>query len=427
MAKILLATLVALFLSVGPTAGAADPDQLDQARVADLYQAQAAQKSPGAEQEAEKEIGTLSVDLDRNGGQLLRSLNARLQPWMWWGVDGVWILLVILVVRLIGFAYRRFFPGRRISWLGRVFRVFCYMISALIAIFLFLHGFGVGALAEPVLHVEGKLIVLAAAFGVADLALLAVNIAIDRYLMGTDPAGEPLQRSPRVLTLLPLLRNIAMVTLGAMLVLMVLGQFGVNIAPLLAGAGVVGVAIGFGSQKLVQDVITGAFMLFENTMAIGDTVQIGSNTGKVESMTIRTIRIRDTGGQLHTLPFSAVTTVVNMSRDFAFYNFTLHISYDADIDKAIAVIGQTVAGMRADPALGPDILSFADIVGVNALTEWSVELAGSIKVPPLRQNTIGPIFNRRIKEAFDKAGIAFAHPVSEIRLTRAQPSRDSAA
>jgi small conductance mechanosensitive channel len=277
-----------------------------------------------------------------------------------------------------------------------------------------------------VLHVEGKLIVLAAAFGIADLALLAVNITIDRYLLTTDATGQPLSRSPRVLTLLPLLRNIAMITLGVMLVLMVLGQFGVNIAPLLAGAGVVGVAIGFGSQKLVQDVITGAFMLFENTMAIGDTVQIGTNTGTVESMTIRTIRIRDSSGQLHTLPFSSVTTVVNMSRDYAFYNFTLHISYDASVDKAIQVIGHVVAEMRADPSLAPDILSFNDIVGVNALTDSAVELAGSIKVPPLRQYSIGPIFNRRIKEAFDREGIKFARPTSEIRLVRDQPRIDNA-
>jgi small-conductance mechanosensitive channel len=352
---------------------------------------------------------------------LMESLNSELQPWMWWVVCGVWIVLTILVVKLVEYLFRRFFPRQRISWLGRVFRVFCYLICALIAVFLFLHGFGASFVAEPVLHVEGKLIVLAAAFGIADLALLAVNITIDRYLLTTDSTGQPLQHSPRVLTLLPLLRNIAMITLGVMLVLMVLGQFGVNIAPLLAGAGVVGVAIGFGSQKLVQDVITGAFMLFENTMAIGDTVQIGTNTGTVESMTIRTIRIRDGAGQLHTLPFSSVTTVINMSRDYAFYNFALHISYEASVEKAIQVISQVVAEMRADPSMAPDILSFADIAGVNALTDSAVELAGSIKTPPLRQYAVGPIFNRRIKEAFDREGIKFARPTSEIRLMRDQP------
>lgn len=432
--RILLATLVVLLLAVPRSGRAVDTSQLDQARIADMYVAQAqpapaaqpADKAPAPEKEAEKELKTLTVQLDKSGDQLMQSLNGRLRPWMWWVVCGAWVLLVILVTKLIEFAYRRFFPGRRISWLGRIFRVFCYLIAALIAVFLFLHGFGASSAAEPVLHIEGKLIVLAAAFGVAGLALLAVNITIDRYLMTTDAMGQPMQRSPRVLTLLPLLRNIAMITLGVMLVLMVLGQFGVNIAPLLAGAGVVGVAIGFGSQKLVQDVITGAFMLFENTMAIGDTVQIGTNTGTVESMTIRTIRIRDGSGQLHTLPFSSVTTVVNMSRDYAFFNFTLRISYESSVDKAIQVISQTVAEMRADPSIAPDILSFADIVGVNALTDLGAELAGSIKVPPLRQYTVGPIFNRRIKEAFDREGIKFATPYREIRLVQDQPRTDSA-
>jgi len=424
--RFLLIAMVSLLLAA-PLDGRAEPDphQLDAARMADLYAAKSAESTP--QKEAEKDIKILSDDLDRSGDELLAKLNGKLQPWMWWVACGVWVLLVFLLERLIEFTLRRLLPGRRISWLGRIFRVFCYLICALVAVFLFLHGFGAGALARPVIRIEGKLILLAAAFGVADLALVSVNIGIDRYLTSTDPSGQPVARSPRVLTLLPLLRNIAMVTLGGVLALMVLGQFGVNIAPLLAGAGVVGVAVGFGSQKLVQDVITGAFMLFENTMAIGDTVQIGTNTGTVESMTIRTIRIRDGNGQLHTLPFSSVTTVVNMSRDYAFFNFELHIAYDADVGKAIQVIGQTVEEMRADPALAPDILSFGDIPGINALTQWSVSLAGSIKTPPLRQYTIGPVFNRRIKAAFDRNGIKFAVPSSEVRLVRDQPSRDSAA
>ena len=419
-----LLVLSVFLLFSPPLGGRAEPDphQLDAARMADLYTAKAAEAQPPAtppptaQKEAEKELKTLTTDIDKSGDRLVSSLNGKLKPWMWWIACGVWVVLVWLAGKLVSFGYRRFFPGRRITWLGRIFRLFCYLICALIAVFLFLLGFGASAIAQPVIQVEGKLILLAAAFGVADMALMAVNIGIDRYLMSTDPSGQPLARSPRVLTLLPLIRNIAMITLGVVLVLMVLGQFGVNIAPLLAGAGVIGVAVGFGSQKLVQDVITGAFMLFENTMAIGDTVQIGTNTGTVESMTIRTIRIRDGSGQLHTLPFSSVTTVVNMSRDYAFFNFELHIAYDADVDKAIQVIGRTVAEMREDPALAPDILSFADIPGINALTQWSVSLAGSIKTPPLRQYTIGPVFNRRIKEAFDRNGIEFARPMQSIRL-----------
>lgn len=415
--------LFALFLSAPLSAGLAadppDPHQLDQARLADIYTAKSGdQAQPSASKEAEKEMRTLTADFDKSGTELLASLDGKLQPWMWWAACGAWVLLVFLAGKLVQFALRRLFPGRHISWLGRIFRVFCYLICTLIAIFLFLLGFGAAALAAPVIRIEGKLILLAVAFGVADLALVAVNISIDRYVMSTDPSGQPLTRSPRVLTLLPLLRNIAMISLGTVLLLMVLGQFGVNIAPLLAGAGVIGVAVGFGSQKLVQDVITGAFMLFENTLAIGDTVQIGTHTGIVEGMTIRTLRLRDSNGQLHTLPFSSVSTVINMSRDFGFHNFELHISYDTSIDRAIEVIAETVTGMQSDPAMCADILAPADIYGVNELSQWAVVLTGAIKTPPGRQYAVGRAFNRRIKEAFDRAGVKLAQPAQTVRIIK---------
>ncbi|GEM_PF-6902861 len=419
--RFLLIVLVSLLLAA-PLDGRAEPDphQLDAARIADLYAAKTADAPPqnAAEKEAEKDLKTLSADIDRSGDELLASLNAKLEPWMWWVACGIWVVSVFLVGRLIEFTFRRLFPGRGISWLGRIFRVFCYLICSLVAVFLFLHGFGASALARPVIRIEGKLILLAAAFGVADLALVTVNIGIDRYLTSTDPSGQPVARSPRVLTLLPLLRNIAMVTLGGVLVLMVLGQFGVNIAPLLAGAGVVGVAVGFGSQKLVQDVITGAFMLFENTLAIGDTVKIGDHTGTVEGMTIRTLRLRDVNGQLHTIPFSSVTTVINMSRDFGYHNFELRISYDSNIDRAMEVIAETVTGMQNDPDMCADILAPADIYGVAQLAEWAVVLTGAIKTPPGRQYAVGRAFNRRIKAAFDRAGIKFGTPFQTVRLLK---------
>ena len=120
--------------------------------------------------------------------------------------------------------------------------------------------------------------------------------------------------------------------------MIVLSQVGVHVAPLIAGAGVVGVAIGFGSQKLVQDVITGAFILFEDTLAVGDTVTIGDHSGVVEGMTVRTIRLRSGTGELHTLPFSSVTTVINQSRGFAIFPFTIGVAYREDIDRAMEVM-----------------------------------------------------------------------------------------
>ena len=135
-------------------------------------------------------------------------------------------------------------------------------------------------------------------------------------------------------------------------------------------------------------------------------------------MTIRTLRLRDSNGQLHTLPFSSVTTVINMSRDFGYHNFELHISYDSSIDRAMEVIAETVTGMQNDPAMCADILAPADIYGVNELSQWSVVLTGAIKTPPGRQYAVGRAFNRRIKDGFDRAGVKFAQPAQIIRLIR---------
>jgi len=284
---------------------------------------------------------------------------------------------------------------------------------------LLLQAVGAAFLAVPLLQVEKKLLLLAAAIGIADLALLLVNLAIDRYLDKRDGDGQPVARSPRVLTLLPLLRNIAMIAFGALLALVVLGEFGVNIAPLLAGAGVVGVAIGFGAQKLVQDVITGAFMLFENTIAVGDSVKIGDHAGIVEGMSIRTLRLRDSAGALHTMPFSAVGTVINLSRDFGYHSFELNLSYESDVELALATILQVGAEMQADPALAADILAPLELFGVERLGDWAIVLSGRIKTPPARQAVIARAFNRRIKDAFAAAGLKLALPTRVLQLAPA--------
>ncbi len=147
-----------------------------------------------------------------------------------------------------------------------------------------------------------------------------VSAIIENYLVGAVRDGTPVERSQRVRTLLPLLRNAFLIFLIVIVILIVLSEVGLNIAPLLAGAGVVGLAIGFGAQTLVKDVITGVFILFENTIAVGDVVDLGGgHSGLVEHFSIRTIKLRDSAGGVHTVPFSAVTSVNNMTKDFAYY------------------------------------------------------------------------------------------------------------
>ena len=159
-------------------------------------------------------------------------------------------------------------------------------------------------------------LILAIAFGCWEI----FNAAVDRYLAGVDSRGQRVSRSARVRTLLPFARNAVWISLLLLVVLLILSELGINIAPLLAGAGVVGLAIGFGSQALVKDIITGLFMLVEDTIAVGDVVDLGGgNTGVIEAISIRTIKLRDNAGSVHTIPYSTVTQVRNLTKDFAYH------------------------------------------------------------------------------------------------------------
>lgn len=252
--------------------------------------------------------------------------------------------------------------------------------------------------------------------------------AIERYLDAIDGDGNLVQRSARVRTLLPLLRNALFVVLVVMVSLIVLSELGVNIAPLLAGAGVVGVAIGFGSQKLVQDVITGAFILFEDTMAVGDVVSLGGHSGVVEAMSIRAIRLRDFSGAVHTIPFSGVSDVINMTKDFSFAVFEVGVAYREDTDAVTAVLGELGTELQADAEYGPLILEPLEIVGVDRFDASSVVIKARFKTLPIKQWSVMREFNRRMKKRFDELGIEIPFPQTtlwfgEDKLGKAPPAR----
>lgn len=233
---------------------------------------------------------------------------------------------------------------------------------------------------------------------------------IQQYFSETDADGNIIERSARAKTLLPLMRNVLLVALIIIVTLIVLAEIGVNIAPLLAGAGVIGLAIGFGSQKLVQDVITGAFILFEDTMAVGDVVQVGGHAGVVESLSIRSLRLRDLSGSVHTVPFSSVDTIVNMTKDFSYYLMEVGVAYREDTDEVAAVLNEIAEEMRAEDYFGPLILEPLEILGVDKFADSAVILKARIKTLPIRQWEVGREFNRRMKKAFDTRGIEIPFP-----------------
>ncbi|WP_395674847.1 mechanosensitive ion channel domain-containing protein [Inquilinus sp.] len=253
-----------------------------------------------------------------------------------------------------------------------------------------------------------------------------VSQLIEYHLNRHDASGKLVQRSARARTLLPLLRNAFLILLITVVVLMVLSEVGLNIAPLLAGAGVVGLAIGFGAQTLVKDVITGVFILFEDTLSVGDVVQLGSDSGSVETITIRTIRLRDETGAVHTIPFSSVTSIINMTKDFSFAVFNIGIGYDQDVDKVIEVLRDLGHEIQLDPEWAPAILAPIEIIGLDKFGDSAVTIKARIKTPPAKQWGVMREFNRRMKRRFDELGIDIPFPHRMV-LTRSLDRPEDAA
>jgi small conductance mechanosensitive channel len=253
------------------------------------------------------------------------------------------------------------------------------------------------------------------------LALEIIDALVERYLAPKDAFGRTVVRSARVRTLLPLIRNALRVLLAVMVTLIVLSELGINIAPLLAGAGVVGLAIGFGAQTLVKDVITGFFILAEDTVSVGDVVEIGGASGGVEAMTIRSIRLRDGNGSVHTIPFSVVTTIKNMTKDFAYAFFNVTVAYDSDIDEVLAAMREVAAELRQDDRYRYAILDELEVMGLDQFTETALILPARIKTQAGQQWTISRAFNRLLKQKFDERGIKMPYPQRTVHLIPEKP------
>ncbi|HRQ81413.1 MAG TPA: mechanosensitive ion channel [Azospirillaceae bacterium] len=268
-------------------------------------------------------------------------------------------------------------------------------------------------------RVLGGALTIAFALALAVVAWEAVSLSIERALLPEGRDGVRIERSARVRTLLPLLRNAFLVLLVVFVGLFSLAEMGVNIAPLLAGAGVIGLAVGFGSQTLVKDVITGLFILIEDTIAVGDVVDIGGgHAGSVEAISIRTIRLRDTAGAVHTIPFSSVTIVRNMTKDFSFAVFDVQVGYDEDTDRITEILQEIAVGMREDEPWRRDILEPLEVFGVERLADSAVVIRARFKTRPIRQWAVGREFNRRMKKRFDEMGVNIPYPHMQVVMSR---------
>ena len=247
---------------------------------------------------------------------------------------------------------------------------------------------------------------------VAALLWLALSSWIE-FRLNPHRARQP---GPRVRTLLALLRNAATVVIATVTVMLVLSEVGVNIAPLLAGAGVLGLAVGFGAQKLVQDIITGAFIQFENAINEGEVVTVAGFNGTVEHLTIRSVGLRDLQGVYHIIPFSSVDSVSNFMRGFGYHVAEIGIAYRENIEEARALMHEAFDELRQDPERGAAIVEPLDWHGLTAFGDSAVVLRARIKTRPGQQWAVGRAYNAIIKRLFDEHGIEIPYPHMTLYL-----------
>ena len=245
---------------------------------------------------------------------------------------------------------------------------------------------------------------------VAAIALEATSLATHYSLarLKQRTVADP-RRAAQLNTLGPIMRSAIQITIVILAAMTLLSQVGVQIAPILAGAGVVGIAIGFGAQTLVKDFFTGFFLIIEDIVAVGDIVLIQTFSGEVEQMSLRTIRLRDFDGTLHIFPYGEAQIIHNMTKSFAYSAVDLPIRADTDVDHAMDIMRRTAEELRKDAVYGPLILDDIEIPGVDLLSDIGVILKARIRTQPLERWRVLREYNRRIKQAFDAEKIILTH------------------
>ena len=242
------------------------------------------------------------------------------------------------------------------------------------------------------------------------------NSLIITLLSDKDEQGETLAMSARGQTLHTVSRKTLLVVLIVVSAMMILSELGVNIGPLLAGAGVLGLAIGFGAQKFVQDVVTGVFILFEDQISVGDVVNVADKGGVVEAVSIRSVRLRDYSGTVHIIPYSSISTVSNLTKEFSFSVFEVGIAYRENVDEVMEVLKQIGAELQEDPTFGPLIKEPLEIAGLDSFGDSAVVIKARIKTLPIKQWATGREFNKRMKKRFDELGIEIPFPHTTIYM-----------
>ena len=259
---------------------------------------------------------------------------------------------------------------------------------------------------------EGLRVVLIATLAYFTIRMTAVGIAHFEEIVSDRTTDSPdrLEFAERLHTISGLAKNAVNVLVVSAAVLMILQDFGVDITPLLTAAGIGGLAIGFGAQNLVRDVISGFFFILEDQVHVGDVVSVDGTSGLVEAVKLRTIVLRDLSGTVHVVPNGSITTLSNMTKEFSYAVIDVGVAYKEDTDHVVGVLHEVGETLQGDPMFSPSILAPLEVLGVNEFGDSAVTIKIRIKTRPLQQWMIGRELRRRIKKAFDAQGIEIPFP-----------------
>jgi small conductance mechanosensitive channel len=315
--------------------------------------------------------------------------------------------------------------------LTRFVRSALWFIAFLVASLVMLRGLGIRgtpkwSLEEVVAWLLGpglRLIVIATS---AYLIARGTHFLIDSlqiFLVSRDSSEMGLlERKKRIQTLGQLLRVVATLLVAGVATLMTLSLFSVDIRPILTGAGIAGLAVGFGAQNLVRDIIAGFFLILEDQVRLGDVVSINGKSGLVEAIRLRTIALRSQDGTVHVIPNGVINELSNMTKDYSFAVLDIGIPYEEDVDKVEAILKSVAEELRSDPVHGPNILEPLEVIGLEAFGESAIQFRIRIKTVPIQQWGVGRELRRRIKTAFEKRGVQFPPRPVTVRLKTATGS-----
>lgn len=255
------------------------------------------------------------------------------------------------------------------------------------------------------------LLILIIAWIVIKFALLSLRrterALLERGRLEGEAPGETRKRTE---TLLRLIRQGIVILVWAVTILVILRQIGVEVAPILASAGIVGLAVGFGAQNLVKDVISGFFIILENQVRLGDVAVINGTGGLVERIGFRTLELRDLQGVVHIFPNGTITTLSNMTREWSGYVLDIGVAYKEDTDKVVEVMKQVGRELKEDPEFGPQMIADMEIFGVDDFGDSAVIVKGRLRTKPIMQWSVGREYRRRLKKAFDREAIEIPFP-----------------